>query len=120
VEDPEAVRQQHREFLRAGADVMQAFTYASEDKLTNRSNKAGATIGVEKINREALHRRLLRLRALPHQGRGRGAGPGAGHQGRRERDAGPPRRSRCCAVQYSAFRQATLLFNNWPSRSRIF
>merc|ERR1711890_209723 len=52
VEDPEAVRQLHREFLRAGADVMQAFTfYASEDKLTNRGNKAGKTIGVEAINR---------------------------------------------------------------------
>ena len=37
VEYPEAVKQLHREFLRAGADVMQAFTYyASEDKLVNR------------------------------------------------------------------------------------
>merc|ERR1711971_1473784 len=54
VEDPEAVRQLHREFLRAGADVMQAFTfYASEDKLTNRGNKAGKNIGVEAINRAA-------------------------------------------------------------------
>merc|ERR1712177_117645 len=54
VEDPEAVKQLHREFLRAGADVMQAFTfYASEDKLTNRGNKAGKTIGVEAINRAA-------------------------------------------------------------------
>merc|ERR1711990_658595 len=54
VEDPEAVRQLHREFLRAGADVMQAFTfYASEDKLTNRGNQAGVKIGVEAINREA-------------------------------------------------------------------
>merc|ERR1712183_651433 len=51
VEDPEAVRQLHREFLRAGADVMQAFTfYASEDKLTNRGNKAGKTLGVGAIN----------------------------------------------------------------------
>uniref|UniRef100_A0A8C6UN78 Betaine-homocysteine methyltransferase n=1 Tax=Neogobius melanostomus TaxID=47308 RepID=A0A8C6UN78_9GOBI len=34
---PEAVRQLHREFLRAGANVMQAFTfYASDDKLVNR------------------------------------------------------------------------------------
>jgi hypothetical protein len=32
---------------------MQAFTFfVSEDKLTNRGNKAGATIGVEKINGE--------------------------------------------------------------------
>lgn len=54
VENPEAVRQLHREFLRAGSDVMQAFTfYASEDKLVNRGNKAGQKIGVEAINREA-------------------------------------------------------------------
>jgi len=54
VENPEAVRQLHREFLRAGADVMQAFTfYASEDKLINRGNQAGKKIGVEAINREA-------------------------------------------------------------------
>ncbi|KAG5841191.1 betaine--homocysteine S-methyltransferase 1-like [Anguilla rostrata] len=34
VEHPEAVRQLHREFLRAGADVMQTFTfYCSDDKL---------------------------------------------------------------------------------------
>ncbi len=51
-EDPEAVRQLHREFLLAGADLMQAFTF-SEDKLTNRGNTAGATIGVEKVNRDA-------------------------------------------------------------------
>merc|ERR1711970_463207 len=54
VEDPEAVRQLHREFLRAGSDVMQAFTfYASEDKLTNRGNTAGEKIGVAAINRAA-------------------------------------------------------------------
>ena len=41
-----AVRQLHREFLRAGADVMQTFTfYASEDKLENRGHTAG-NIGV--------------------------------------------------------------------------
>jgi len=40
VEYPEAVKQLHREFLRAGSDVMQAFTYyASEDKLVNRGNQ---------------------------------------------------------------------------------
>ncbi len=51
--DPEAVHKLHREFLRAGTDVMQAFTfYASEYKLTNRGNKAGVIIGVEMINRE--------------------------------------------------------------------
>ncbi|KAM8743761.1 betaine--homocysteine S-methyltransferase 1 [Acanthopagrus schlegelii] len=39
-EHPEAVRQLHREFLRAGANVMQTFTfYASDDKLENRGNK---------------------------------------------------------------------------------
>ncbi|XP_001640891.2 S-methylmethionine--homocysteine S-methyltransferase BHMT2 isoform X1 [Nematostella vectensis] len=32
VEHPEAVRQLHREFLRAGADVIQAFTFAMQDK----------------------------------------------------------------------------------------
>uniref|UniRef100_A0A3P9M926 Betaine-homocysteine methyltransferase n=1 Tax=Oryzias latipes TaxID=8090 RepID=A0A3P9M926_ORYLA len=38
-EHPEAVRQLHREFLRAGSTVMQTFTfYASDDKLENRGN----------------------------------------------------------------------------------
>ncbi|XP_068190568.1 betaine--homocysteine S-methyltransferase 1-like [Antennarius striatus] len=38
-ENPEAVRQLHREFLRAGSDVMQTFTfYASDDKLLNRGH----------------------------------------------------------------------------------
>ncbi|EDV26822.1 Betaine--homocysteine S-methyltransferase 1 [Trichoplax sp. H2] len=42
IEHPEAVLELHREFLRAGSDVMQCFTfYASEDKLTVRGNKAG-------------------------------------------------------------------------------
>jgi len=42
-EYPEAVKQLHREFLRAGADVMQAFTfYASDDKLENRGNKTAS------------------------------------------------------------------------------
>uniref|UniRef100_T1JFQ0 Hcy-binding domain-containing protein n=1 Tax=Strigamia maritima TaxID=126957 RepID=T1JFQ0_STRMM len=41
VEHPEAVSQLTREFLRAGADVLQAFTfYASDDKLENRGNMA--------------------------------------------------------------------------------
>ena len=48
VEHPEAVRQLHREFLRAGSDVMQTFTfYASEDKLQNRGNEAAQTFGVK-------------------------------------------------------------------------
>ena len=42
-----SVRQLHREFLRAGADVMQTFTfYASDSKLGNRGNTASEKIGV--------------------------------------------------------------------------
>ncbi|XP_064474708.1 betaine--homocysteine S-methyltransferase 1-like isoform X2 [Ornithodoros turicata] len=51
IEHPEAVRQLHREFLRAGSDVMQAFTfYASDDKLINRGNEAGRKFTGEDIN----------------------------------------------------------------------
>ena len=51
ITDPEALAQLHREFLRAGAEVLQALTfYASEDKL--------ATVGlagkVDDINRSAV------------------------------------------------------------------
>jgi betaine-homocysteine S-methyltransferase len=51
ITDPEALAQLHREFLRAGAEVLQALTfYASEDKL--------ATVGlagkVDEINRSAV------------------------------------------------------------------
>merc|ERR1719186_589141 len=58
VEHPEAVKQLHREFLRCGSDVMQAFTYyATEDKLTNRGqtllDKNGAPIGVKAVNESA-------------------------------------------------------------------
>jgi betaine-homocysteine S-methyltransferase len=54
VEHPEAVLQLHREFVRAGADVAQAFSfYASEDKLYNRGNLAGSNHTVDKINKEA-------------------------------------------------------------------
>lgn len=54
IEHPEAVRQLHREFLRAGSNVMQTFTfYASEDKLDNRGNTAGKTHGVGRINEAA-------------------------------------------------------------------
>lgn len=42
-----SVRQLHREFLLAGADVMQTFTfYASDSKLGNRGNTASEKIGV--------------------------------------------------------------------------
>ncbi|GAB6032249.1 hypothetical protein CHUAL_010889 [Chamberlinius hualienensis] len=51
VEYPDAVRQIHREFLRAGADVLQAFTfYATEDKLQNRGNIAGSKHTMQEIN----------------------------------------------------------------------
>ena len=44
----------HREFLRAGADVMQAFTfYASDDKLDNRGNLAGQKYTGNAINKRA-------------------------------------------------------------------
>lgn len=51
IEHPEAVRQLHREFLRAGADVLQALTfYASKEKLRT----AGYAGQVEAINRSAV------------------------------------------------------------------
>ncbi|CAH2297271.1 betaine--homocysteine S-methyltransferase 1 [Pelobates cultripes] len=54
VEHPEAVRQLHREFLRAGANVMQTFTfYASDDKLENRGNYVAAKITGQKVNEAA-------------------------------------------------------------------
>jgi len=54
LEHPEAVRQLHREFLRAGANVMQTFTfYASEDKLDNRGNDAASKHGVANVNKAA-------------------------------------------------------------------
>ncbi|KAK4316819.1 hypothetical protein Pmani_012073 [Petrolisthes manimaculis] len=54
IEHPEAVRQLHREFLRAGSDVMQAFTfYASDDKLSNRGNESSKKYTCEGINKAA-------------------------------------------------------------------
>jgi len=51
VEHPDAVKQLHREFLRAGSDVMQAFTfYASDDKLANRGNVASEKYTCRGIN----------------------------------------------------------------------
>jgi len=53
-ENPEAVRQLHREFLRAGSTVMKAFTfYASDDKLINRGHSAGKKFKGEEINTAA-------------------------------------------------------------------
>ncbi|XP_067885564.1 betaine--homocysteine S-methyltransferase 1 [Heterodontus francisci] len=54
VEHPEAVRQVHREFLRAGSTVMQTFTfYASDDKLQNRGNYVEHKISGQKVNEAA-------------------------------------------------------------------
>jgi len=54
IENPDAVKQLHREFARAGSDVMQTFTfYASEDKLDNRGNYAASSYGVKDLNRAA-------------------------------------------------------------------
>jgi betaine-homocysteine S-methyltransferase len=54
VEHPDAVLQLHKEFIRAGADVAQAFSfYASEDKLFNRGNQAGTIHSVDVINKGA-------------------------------------------------------------------
>jgi len=50
-EFPNAVKQLHFEFARAGADVMQTFTfYATDDKLRNRGNEAAAKYGASNIN----------------------------------------------------------------------
>ncbi|XP_078381086.1 betaine--homocysteine S-methyltransferase 1-like isoform X1 [Oculina patagonica] len=50
VEHPDAVRQLHREFLRAGADVMQAFTFnATEESIVSR----GVSIKADAINQAA-------------------------------------------------------------------
>ncbi|CAL4143434.1 unnamed protein product [Meganyctiphanes norvegica] len=54
VEHPEAVRQLHREYLRAGADVMQTNTfYSSDDKLNHRGREIGKTITCKDINNAA-------------------------------------------------------------------
>jgi betaine-homocysteine S-methyltransferase len=51
LDEPEAVRQLHREFLRAGAEVMVAFTYyAHRSKL----GKIGRTGELEQLNRAAV------------------------------------------------------------------
>ena len=51
IEHPEALRQLHREFLRAGADVLQALTfYGSKEKLAT----AGYADQVDAINRAAV------------------------------------------------------------------
>lgn len=49
VEYPDAVRQLHREFVRAGADVIQAFTFSMDDDMGSSEAKHGAI----KINQAA-------------------------------------------------------------------
>ncbi|CAH1790206.1 unnamed protein product [Owenia fusiformis] len=52
IEYPDAVRQLHREFMRAGADVLQTFSfYAAEGRL--KSNKTGKIYTVSEINKAA-------------------------------------------------------------------
>jgi len=54
IEHPDAVKQLHREFMRAGSDVMQTFTfYASDDKLSNRGNDASEKFTCKGINQNA-------------------------------------------------------------------
>ncbi|XP_064097364.1 betaine--homocysteine S-methyltransferase 1-like isoform X2 [Macrobrachium nipponense] len=56
LENPEAVRQLHREFLRAGSDVMQTFTfYSTDDKLNLGGNQAGRDFTCSQINEAACH-----------------------------------------------------------------
>ncbi|XP_022798350.1 betaine--homocysteine S-methyltransferase 1-like [Stylophora pistillata] len=49
VEHPDGVRQLHREFLRAGADVIQGFTFSMDDDLGGDNAK----YGTQKINQAA-------------------------------------------------------------------
>ncbi|XP_071834199.1 betaine--homocysteine S-methyltransferase 1-like [Apostichopus japonicus] len=56
VQYPEAVKQLHRDYLRAGSDVMQTFTfYSSDDKLAFAGNHADQreTVNCENLNRAA-------------------------------------------------------------------
>ncbi|RLV98630.1 hypothetical protein DV515_00010646 [Chloebia gouldiae] len=66
VEHPEAVRQLHREFLRAGSNVLQTFTfYASEDKLENRGNYVAEKISVSKTVLERQNK-LINFKRVLH------------------------------------------------------
>ncbi|XP_078660797.1 betaine--homocysteine S-methyltransferase 1-like [Branchiostoma floridae x Branchiostoma belcheri] len=54
VEHPDAVKQLHREYIRAGADVVQAFTfYSTDDKLNLPGHEAGATVTCKELNHMA-------------------------------------------------------------------
>lgn len=51
IENADAVKQLHREFVRAGSNILQTFTfYASDDKLKNRGNEAGTKYTCRGIN----------------------------------------------------------------------
>ena len=60
------MRQLHREFLRAGANVMQTFTfYASDDKLENRGNKITFTVSWTQHHFDwSVHKRVILTRTL--------------------------------------------------------
>ncbi|XP_078580837.1 betaine--homocysteine S-methyltransferase 1-like isoform X1 [Branchiostoma floridae x Branchiostoma japonicum] len=54
IEHPEGVKQLHREFMRAGADVLQAFTfYSTDDKLHLAGNLAGESVTCHDQNEAA-------------------------------------------------------------------
>ncbi|KAK3855074.1 hypothetical protein Pcinc_038502 [Petrolisthes cinctipes] len=54
VQHPQAVKQLHREFLRAGSDVMQTFTfYSGDDKLKFGGNETGNKFTCREINEAA-------------------------------------------------------------------
>ncbi|XP_035658583.1 betaine--homocysteine S-methyltransferase 1-like [Branchiostoma floridae] len=54
IEHPEAVKSLHREYLHAGADVLQASTfYSSDDKLTMPGHEASRTITCKELNDKA-------------------------------------------------------------------
>ncbi|XP_037787975.1 betaine--homocysteine S-methyltransferase 1-like [Penaeus monodon] len=54
VEHPDAVKQLHREFMRAGSDVMQTLTfYSTDDKLKLGGNEAGKNYTCSQINDSA-------------------------------------------------------------------
>ena len=54
LENPDAVEQLHKEFIRSGSDIIQSFTfYASEDKLNTIESDIVKQFGVSELNRRA-------------------------------------------------------------------
>ncbi|KAL9957821.1 hypothetical protein ACROYT_G034769 [Oculina patagonica] len=49
VEHPDGVRQLHREFQRAGADIIQAFTFSMDDDMESNHTKYGVCISMKTI-----------------------------------------------------------------------